>query len=208
MGSIPGSGRSPGVGNGKPLQYSCLGRICPGKFHGQRKLADYSPRGRKELDVTEWLNIHTHYHIWYKLHIELWFWRRLSRVPWTARRSNQSILKEINSKCSWEGRMLKLILLILWPPDAKSLLIRTHPDSGKDWRQEEKGMTEDKMVRGHHWLNGHEFEQAPGVGEGQGSLCAAVHRVTKSRIWISDWTTTTYIYNFKKKKKSDTLSEI
>ena len=63
---------------------------------------------------------------------ELWCWRRLSRVPWTARRSNQSILKEINSKCSLEGRMLKLILLILWPPDAKSLLIRTHPDSGQD----------------------------------------------------------------------------
>ena len=58
----------------------------------------------------------------------------------------------------------------LWPPDAKSWLIRKDPDAGKDWSQEQKGMTEDEMVRWHHWLNGHEFEQAPGVGDGQGSL--------------------------------------
>ena len=60
--------------------------------------------------------------------------------------------------------------LILWPPDAKSRLIRKDPDAGKDWRQEEKGKTEDEMVGWHHWLNGHEFEQALGDGEGQGSL--------------------------------------
>ena len=59
---------------------------------------------------------------------------------------------------------------ILWLPDAKSQLIGKDPDDGKDWRQEEKGMTEDKMVGWHHQLNGHEFEQAPGDGEGQGSL--------------------------------------
>ena len=59
---------------------------------------------------------------------------------------------------------------ILWPPDAKNWLIWKVPDAGKDWRQEEKGMTEDEMVGWHHWLNGHEFEQAPGDGEGQGSL--------------------------------------
>ena len=59
---------------------------------------------------------------------------------------------------------------ILWPPDAKSWLTRKDPDDGKDWRQEEKGMTEDEMVGWHHWLNGHKFEQAPGVGDGQGSL--------------------------------------
>ena len=58
---------------------------------------------------------------------------------------------------------------ILWPPDAKSWLIRKDPDAGTDWRQE-KMMTEDKMVGWHHRLNGHEFEQAPGVGEGQRSL--------------------------------------
>ena len=57
-----------------------------------------------------------------------------------------------------------------WPPDAKSWLIRKDPDAGKDWRREEKGKTEDEMVGWHHWLDGHEFEKAPGVGEGQGSL--------------------------------------
>ena len=59
---------------------------------------------------------------------------------------------------------------ILWPPNAKSWLIGKDPDAGKDWRQEEKGTTEDEMVGWHHRLNGHEFEQAPGVGDGQGSL--------------------------------------
>ena len=59
---------------------------------------------------------------------------------------------------------------ILWPPDATSRLIWKDPDAGKDWRQEDKGTTEDEMVRWHHWLNGHEFEQAPGGGDGQGGL--------------------------------------
>ena len=59
---------------------------------------------------------------------------------------------------------------ILWSPDTKSWLIRKDLDAGQDWRQEEKGMTEDKMVGWHHRLNGHEFEQALGDGEGQGSL--------------------------------------
>ena len=59
---------------------------------------------------------------------------------------------------------------ILWPPDAKSWLIWKDPDAGKDWRQEEKGMTEDEMVEWHHWLNGHESEWTPGVGDGQGGL--------------------------------------
>ena len=59
---------------------------------------------------------------------------------------------------------------MLWPPDVKSQLIRKDPDAGKDWRQEEKGTTEDEMVGWHHWLSRHEFEQALGDGEGQGSL--------------------------------------
>ena len=59
---------------------------------------------------------------------------------------------------------------VLWPPDVNSLLIRKDPDAGKDWRWEEKGTTEDEMVGWHHQLNGHEFKQAPGDGEGQGSL--------------------------------------
>ena len=75
--------------------------------------------------------------------------------PLDARRSNQSILKEINPEYSLEEVMLKLKL---WPPHAKNWLIWKDSDSGKDWRWEEKGMTEDEMVRSHHWLNGHEFE--------------------------------------------------
>ena len=59
---------------------------------------------------------------------------------------------------------------ILWPPVAKNWLIWKDPDAGKDWRQEEKGMTADEMVGWHHWLDEHEFEQASGVGDGQGSL--------------------------------------
>ena len=84
---------------------------------------------------------------------ELWCWRRLLRVPWTARRSNQSILKEISSEYSLEGLMLKLKLQYFG-----HLMQRTDPDAGKDWRREEKGMTEDEMVGWHHWPNGHEFE--------------------------------------------------
>ena len=78
--------------------------------------------------------------------------------------------------------------LILWPPDAKSWLIGKHPDSGKDWRQEEKGKTEDEMVGWYHWLNGREFEQAPGVGDGQGSLACTVHGIAKSQTGLSNWT--------------------
>ena len=100
---------------------------------------------------------------------ELWCWRRLLRVPWTARRSNQSILKEISLGCSLEGLMLKL-KPILWPPDAKSWLIGKDRDAGKDWGQEEKGMTEDEMAGWHHWLDGCEYKWTLGVGDGQGDL--------------------------------------
>ena len=75
---------------------------------------------------------------------------------------------------------------ILWPPDAKNWLIWKDPNAGKDWRQEEKGMTEDEMIGWHHQLNGHEFEQAPGIADGQGGL-AAVHGVAKSWTRLSDW---------------------
>ena len=61
---------------------------------------------------------------------------------------------------------------VLWPPDAQNWLIRKDPGNGKDWRWEENGMTEDEMVGWHHRLNGHEFEQAPGVGDWQGSLAS------------------------------------
>ena len=152
---------------------------------------------------------------------EVWCWGRLLRVPWTARRSNKSILKEISPESPLEGLMLKLKLQyfghliqrtdvfklwcwkilkypldckkiqpvnpkgnqpwiftgrtdaeppILWSLHAKSWLIGKGTDAEKDWRQEKKGMTEDEMVWWYHRLDGHEFEQALGVGDGQGSL--------------------------------------
>ena len=79
--------------------------------------------------------------------------------------------------------------LILWPPDGKSRLIGKDPDAGKDWGQEEKGPTENEMVGWHHWLNGHEFEQAPGYGEGQGGLAWCNKRGRKESTQLTDWTT-------------------
>ena len=87
---------------------------------------------------------------------ELCCWRRLLRVLWTARKSNQSILREISPEYSLEGLMLKLKLQ--YSGHLKNWLIGKDPDAGKDWRWEEKGMTEDEMVGCHHQLNGHEFE--------------------------------------------------
>ena len=96
---------------------------------------------------------------------ELWCWRRLLRVPRTARRSNQSILKEISPEFSLEGLMLKLKLQYFG-----------HLMLGQIEGKKRKGTTEDKMVGWHHQLSGHEFEQALGVDDGQGSLAvAAVH---------------------------------
>ena len=108
---------------------------------------------------------------------ELWCWRRLLRVPWTARRFNQSILKEISPEYSLEGLMLKLKL---WPPDVKSWLIWKDPDAGKDWGQEEKGTTEDEMVRRHHQLNGHGFGWLLELVTDREAWRAAVHGVAKS----------------------------
>ena len=88
---------------------------------------------------------------------ELWCWRRLLRVPLTAGRSNQSILKEISPSIHWKDWCWSWNS-ILWSPDAKNWLIGKDPDARKDWRQEEKGMTEDEMVGWHYWLNEHEFE--------------------------------------------------
>ena len=88
---------------------------------------------------------------------ELWYWRRLLRVPWTARRSNQSILKEISPRCSLEGLMLKLKLQyfghLMQRVDSleKTLML-------EGLGQEEKGTTEDEMAGWHHQLDGHEFE--------------------------------------------------
>ena len=107
---------------------------------------------------------------------ELWCWRRLLRVPWTERRSNQSTLKETKPEYSLEGLMLNL----KWRTDSfeKTLML------------EEKGTAEDEMVVWHHRLDGHEFEQVLGVGDGQGSLvCCSPwgHKEKDTSEWLN-WT--------------------
>ena len=99
----------------------------------------------------------------------LWHWRRLLRVPWTARRLNKSILKEISPEYSLEGLMLKLNLQyfdhMMRRADSleKTLMLGKIEDKrrGRQWM---------RWLRWHHQLNGHEFEQVLGVGDGQGSL--------------------------------------
>ena len=120
---------------------------------------------------------------------ELWCWRWLLRVPWTARRSNQSILKEISPGFSLEGMMLKLKLQyfghLMQRVDS---LEKT--DAGRDWGQEEKGTTEDEMAGWHHWLDGRESQWTLGVGDGQGGLVCCDswgHKELDTTEWLS-WT--------------------
>ena len=102
---------------------------------------------------------------------------------WPARRSNQSILKERNQSWIFIGRTDAEAEA---PPDVKNWLIWEDSDAGKDWRLEEKGMTEDEMVGWHHWPNGHEFEQAPGVCSEQGSLVCCSPWVCKE-LNMTEW---------------------
>ena len=109
---------------------------------------------------------------------ELWYWRRLLRVPWTARRSNQSILKEISPEYSLEGLMLKLKLqyfghLMQRTDSLEKALMLGRLNVG--WEGVNRGWN-----GWHHWIYGYEFEQSPGVGDGQGS-----HRVTTEQL---NWT--------------------
>ena len=117
---------------------------------------------------------------------ELWCWRRLLRVPWTARRSSESILRKSVLNIHWKDWC--------WSCNSSTLatwceeLIWKDPDAGKDWRQEEKGMTEDEMVGWHHQLNRHEFAKAQEVGDGQGSLtCCSpwVHKKSDMTQWLN-----------------------
>ena len=119
-----------------------------------------------------------------------WCWSRLLRVPWTARRSNYPTIKESNTEYSLEGLMLKLkpqyFAHLMWRANS----LEKDPDAGKDWGQREKGATEDEMVGWHHQVNGHEFEQTPGVGDGQGSLeCfnSWGHKESNMTEWLN-WT--------------------
>ena len=123
---------------------------------GQGALVCCGSWGRKESDLTEQLN-------W----TELWCWRRFLRVPWTARSSNL-VSPKGNQSWIFIGKT-DAEAPVLWPPDVRNRFIGKDANAGKDWRQE-KGMTEKEMAGWHHLLDGHEFEQAPGVGDGQGSL--------------------------------------
>ena len=117
---------------------------------------------------------------------ELWCWRRLLQIPWTARRSNQSILKEVH----WVfiGRTdVEAEIPILWPPDMESWFIWKDPDAGKDRSRDEEGRTEDAMVGWHHWLSGHGFGSTPGFGDGQGGLACCSSWGCKSRTRLSNW---------------------
>ena len=100
----------------------------------------------------------------------LWCWRRLLRVPWTAKRFNQSILKEISPGCSLEGMMLKLKLQYFGHLVQRVDSLEKDFDAGRDWGKEEKGMTEDETAGWHHRLDGREFGRTLGDGDGQGGL--------------------------------------
>ena len=113
---------------------------------------------------------------------ELWCWRRLLRVPWTARRSDHSILKEISPGISLEGMMLKLKLQyfghLTWRVDSLERTLMLGGIGGRRRRGRQR-------MRWHHWLDGGESEWTPGVGDGQG---AAIHGVAKTER-LSDWAT-------------------
>ena len=98
---------------------------------------------------------------------ELWFWRRLLRAPWTANRSNQSILRETNPEYSLGGLMLKMKLQyfhhLMWTADS----LEKVPGARKDWGQKEKMALEDEMAGQHYWYNGHELGQTSRDAEGQ-----------------------------------------
>ena len=125
---------------------------------------------------------------------ELWCWRRLES-PLDCKEIQPVHPKE-NQSWMFIGRTDgEAETPMLWPPDAKNWLIGKDPDAGKDWRQEEKGTTEDEMVEWHHQLDGHELEQAPGVGDGQGSLtcCSPLgHKESDMTEWLN-WLTDSWV---------------
>ena len=121
---------------------------------------------------------------------DLWCWRRLLKSPLDCKEI-QPVHPKGDQPWVFIGRTnAEAETPILWPPDAKSWLIWKDPDVGKDWGQEGKGMTEDEMVRWHHWLNGHEFGWTLRVGDGQGGLacCSSWGRKESDTTERLNWT--------------------
>ena len=102
-------------------------------------------------------------------------------------KENKPFTPKVNQPWIFIGRIVaKAETSILWSPDAKSWLIGKEPNAGKDWKQKEKGVAEDEMVREHHWLNGHEFEQTLGDSEGQRGL-AHCSPWGRKRLNMTEW---------------------
>ena len=142
---------------------------------------------------------------------KLWFWRRLLRIPWTARSSNQSILKEISPEYSLEGLMLKVKLQYFGLLMHKTDSFGKDPDAEKGWRQEEKRLAENEIVGWHHWFEGHEFEQALGVGKAGNLVCCSpwgrkeLH-MTKWLNWTEHLSYSNYSRKLQRKESSQTHS--